>query len=102
MDIRSVLQEKGISIKELAERIGTTSGAVISRIDGNPTANALEELANAIGCQVGDFFPSQEEVLTLTPPDLSPTPSSPEIICPRCGERICLSVKASSDTDDER
>lgn len=91
MDIRSVLSKKGIKISQLSKTMDLPTSAIVSRIDGNPTAKVLEELAAAIGCQVGDFFPS------TTPPEFSPIQSEPEIVCPRCGEKMYLSIKTGGE-----
>ena len=55
--VRETLKEKGVSIKELASRMGISSSAV-SQILANPTPSIqqLERIAKAIGVDVMDLF----------------------------------------------
>ena len=55
--VRETLKEKGISIKELATRMGISSSAV-SQILANPypSIQQLERIAKAIGVDVMDLF----------------------------------------------
>lgn len=56
MRIKEVLKEKGVTAKELAERIGVSQPAISFAINGNPTAETLTKIAAALGVQVGDLF----------------------------------------------
>ena len=55
--VRETLKEKGVSIKELASRMGISSSAV-SQILANPTPSIqqLERIAKAIGVDIMDLF----------------------------------------------
>lgn len=59
--IKEILDTKGISVIELANRLGVTRGACYSYINGNPTVDCLEKIANAINCDVRDFFTGKDE-----------------------------------------
>ena len=61
MDIKRSIKANGLTVKEVAERMG---------INGNPSVEVLERIAAAIGCNVGDFF--------------APQPTN-TIMCPKCG-----------------
>lgn len=60
MDIRKVMKERGVTVQELAEKLGVTQSSLNQSISGNPSVRKLESLAEAIGCKVGDFFESSE------------------------------------------
>lgn len=49
----------GLTMKEAAEKIKTSDGAIDNWESGrqNPNATSLVKLANAYGCQVDDFYP---------------------------------------------
>lgn len=77
MDIKKVIKERGLSVKEVADRMGITSVGLSQHINGNPTIQVLERIADAIGCNVGDFFSS----------------SSGNLTCPHCGKNINIKVE---------
>ena len=70
MDIKRVIKANGLTVKEVAERMGITSVGLSQHINGNPSVEVLERIAAAVGCKVGDFF--------------APQPTN-TITCPKCG-----------------
>lgn len=55
--VREILKEKGISIKELAARMGVTPSAVSQLLaNPKPSIQQLERIANVIGVDVMDLF----------------------------------------------
>lgn len=67
MDIKAVIKQRGLSVKEVAERMGISDVGLSQHINGNPSVQVLERIAYAIGCEVSDFFPSSK------------------VRCPHCG-----------------
>lgn len=80
--IKETASRHGVGIQELAKRLGVSRQAVnyyCQQGDRNPVAQ-LEKIADAIGCEVGEFFaPARPEVSTF--------------VCPNCGKRFELAVK---------
>ena len=76
MDIKRVIKNKGLTVKEVADLMGITSVGLSQHINGNPTIQVLERIAEAIGCDVGDFFNTSEN----------------QISCPHCGKSINIKV----------
>mgnify|MGYP001637795552 CR=1 FL=1 len=70
MDIKRSIKANGLTVKEVAERMGITPVGLSQHINGNPSVEVLERIAAAIGCNVGDFF--------------APQPTN-MIMCPKCG-----------------
>lgn len=70
VDIKKVIKAKGLTVKEVAERMDITPIGLSQHINGNPSVQVLERIASAIGCGVGDFF--------------APQPTN-TITCPKCG-----------------
>lgn len=65
MVIKEILKQKGISYQELANRINerrvsssrkATSASIAQIVNGDPSLKSLREIAEIIGCKVGDFF----------------------------------------------
>ncbi len=65
MDIKRVLKERGISSKDVAERMGITAIGLSQHINGNPSVQVLERIAEAVGCKVGDFFDRSDDFIAF-------------------------------------
>ena len=53
---KEVIKEKGMTIEEVASKMGITKGTLSAAISGNPTIGYLERVANAIDCDIKDLF----------------------------------------------
>lgn len=70
--IKELLQEKGMTQAELADKLGITRVTLNQNLYRNTFSLAkLEEIADAIGCRVVDLF---DNTYTIT--------------CPECGRQI--------------
>lgn len=56
MNIKSIIKEKGFTIQEVANKIGVNRVTLTLTIQGNPTYKKMKEIADAIGCEISDFF----------------------------------------------
>lgn len=54
--INEVLKEKGVSVIQLAQKLGVTRSACYQYINGNPTAERLESIAKVLQVKVGELF----------------------------------------------
>lgn len=87
--IKDVLKKYGITQIALAERLG------INRVSLNATLNnpniklsTLDKIADAIGCDVTEFF---------TPAD---TAEHSTITCPHCGAKLVINLSVSDKKHD--
>mgnify|MGYP003299794501 CR=1 FL=1 len=78
MDIKKVFKEKGLTSKDVAERLGMTPVGLSQHINGNPTVQVLERIAEAVGCDVADFFTAS---------------TGASLSCPHCGKPINIKVE---------
>lgn len=78
--IKAQIKFHGMTNKEVAEKLGVMPTS-LSRTIGNPRINLLdmERIAEAIGCQVEDFFTDY---------------SIPTLTCPHCGKPIRVELTA--------
>ena len=83
MDIKRTIKANGLTVKEVAEKMGITPVGLSQHINGNPSVEVLERIAAAIGCNVGDFF--------------APQPTN-TITCPHCGKLIKVEKGDSTGT----
>ena len=92
--IKDIMKKKGVTMETLAERLGVTKGAVSGKLNGNITLNALYDIAQALDCEIADFFPVPEgyrhwKVSGETAPKKTQTQEM-EIFCPRCGQHFTM------------
>ena len=75
-NIKTQLANKGMTQKELAEKLGINPVSLSAMLRaGNLTLATLEKFATAIGCEVADFF------------------SEPKHRCPHCGKEIKITIQ---------
>ena len=73
MDLRvkEICREKRISLTGLADRMNISKGALSEAINGNPTVNTLQKIADALGVSLVELF----EAKSATPsPATTPLP----------------------------
>lgn len=73
--IKEICKAKGLTQKELAERIGISAVGLAKAIGGNTTIGTLEKIASALGVSVSELFAA---------------PAEGVITCPHCGKPIAL------------
>jgi transcriptional regulator with XRE-family HTH domain len=56
MRIKEVIKEKGLTIAEVAEKMGSKQPTLSQQINGNPTIETLQKIADVIGVNVTEFF----------------------------------------------
>lgn len=59
--VKEIAKSKGITITELAEKLGVTQVTLSRTLSGNPTLNTLIKIASILGVDVRDLIePTQE------------------------------------------
>ena len=53
---KGIIKEKGMTIEEVASRMGITKGSLSAALSGNPTVIYLTRVADAIDCDIRDLF----------------------------------------------
>lgn len=92
--IREIMKKKGVNAEQLAQMLGISENSVYVKLRGNITLNALYDIAQALDCEIADFFPVPEgykhwKVSGETAPRKTQTQEM-EIFCPRCGQRFTM------------
>lgn len=78
--IKEVIKEKGMTITELAEKMGINRVNLSNMVNGNPTIETLNKIADAIGCPITELFEQpKKDALTFN--------------CPHCGKSINIKVE---------
>jgi transcriptional regulator with XRE-family HTH domain len=92
--IKQIMKRKGISTEQLAQKLGISENSVYVKLRGNITLNALYDIAQALDCEIADFFPVPEgyrhwKVSGEDAPRKTQGQEM-EIFCPRCGQRFTM------------
>lgn len=77
-------------MEALAERLGVTKGAVSGKLNGNITLNALYDIAQALDCEIADFFPVPEGYRHWKVSGETALKRDMELFCPKCGTRFSV------------
>ena len=84
MDIKGIIKAKGFTIQEVADKIGVNRVTLTLTLQGNPTYKKMKEIADAIGCDVMEFFKDEAEHQEL----INDSQNENIIVCPECGTKI--------------
>lgn len=78
LNIKKAIANKGFTSKQIAGILQISTVSFSTMINGNPTVDTLERIANAIGCDISDLFDK---------------PSDNALHCPNCGAELELKKK---------
>ena len=56
LKIRELAKSKGMTMAEIAEKLGINPITLSQSLNGNPTLSRLTEVADALGVDVGELF----------------------------------------------
>ncbi len=92
MELKKICKKHGITMTEVAEKMGVTLGTLSKTASGNPSLSKLKEMACAIGCSLSDLLADEEG-------DWSNTAT---VRCPDCGSTFKVELKpVKKDKDKE-
>lgn len=78
--IKEEAKEHGLTLADVAKRLGIKATSLSQSLARNSfSTDKLEEIANAIGCEVVDLFESTKNKSSIT--------------CPHCGKPINIKVE---------
>lgn len=80
MDIKKRIKERGMTIVEVAAKMGVTQPSLSQIISGNPSYNKLKEIADILGISVSELVADDET-------------SDASLICPHCGRAIKVNLQ---------
>ena len=71
--IKEICREKGIFLKDIAEKLGITEVGLSKSLNGDPGVKRLQEIAKILNVPFTDLFEH---------------PVADTIMCPNCGKRF--------------
>ncbi|MFR2071843.1 MAG: helix-turn-helix domain-containing protein [Bacteroides nordii] len=78
--IKEVIKEKGMTITELADKMGINRVNLSNMVNGNPTVETLNKIADALEVSVTELF-EQSKTRTAS------------LSCPHCGKSINIKAE---------
>lgn len=75
--IKEILKERGLTQKDLAQKMAVEEISLSRSINGNPSLKTLQKIADALNVEVADLF----------------TSSKTQITCPHCGKPLKVTVE---------
>ena len=78
--IKEVIKEKGMTITELADKMGINRVNLSNMVNGNPTVETLNKIADALEVSVTELF-EQSKTGTAS------------LSCPHCGKSINIKAE---------
>ena len=79
MRIREVIEQKGMTTKDVADILGISVSALNQNISGNPSVKVLEKIAGALNVPIWQLCASKEDVGGE--------------VCPHCGMPIKIKIE---------
>lgn len=56
LKVKDLIKQKGMTMQQFAERLGVTRDTLTRNINGNPTLETLERIANALEVDIAELF----------------------------------------------
>lgn len=102
--IAEIMQEKGLTLTDLANKIvrtdkdnnqrTITKATMSSRINGNPSLSNLYEIADALDVKITELFPEEDQWQPPVCKKQEKNEFKIKTVCPSCGAKISASVSA--------
>lgn len=78
MRIKEIIKEKGMTVYEVAEKMNIKAPSLSRAINGNPTKEMLQRIADALNVHISELFINPDKSTSIT--------------CPNCGKEIHIDV----------
>lgn len=62
--VKEIIKEKGLTMQEVSDRIGIVRDTLTRQINGNPTVETLQKIADALEVTVPELFVSKSSDFT--------------------------------------
>lgn len=80
LNIKKTIKDYGLEVREVAKRMEISPTGLSQHINGNPSVEVLQRIADAIGCDISELFEQ-------------PKSDTASLTCPHCGKGIEIGVK---------
>ena len=66
MDIKNIARKKGVTMEQVAAKIGISKGGLSKALKGNPTLKTLRAVAEVLQVPVTEFFADEVKPVNIT------------------------------------
>jgi transcriptional regulator with XRE-family HTH domain len=73
LQLKKIIKQKGLTIQEVAEKMGINRVGLSKHISGNPSVEILQRIADAINVDIVELFEQKK---------------NNDFICPECGTKF--------------
>lgn len=77
--VQNICKEKGLTMQEVAARLGITYQSLYDSIKGNPTLKRLQDIAGVLGVDITELFEGSS--------------SKSQITCPHCEKPLIIKIE---------
>lgn len=84
--IKEILKEQGVTMIELADKLGISRVTLSTQINGTANIVSYEKIATALNVPMWQLFASPKEI--------QPQSDGASITCPNCGKEFEVELKA--------
>lgn len=80
LNIKKTIKGYGLEVREVARRMEISPTGLSQHINGNPSVEVLQRIADAIGCDISELFEQ-------------PKSDTASLTCPHCGKNINIKAE---------
>lgn len=80
LNIKKTIKGYGLEVREVAKRMEISPTGLSQHINGNPSVEVLQRIADAIGCDISELFEQ-------------PKSDKASLTCPHCGKNINIKAE---------
>lgn len=65
LNIKQAIKTRGLEVREVATRMGISPTGLSQHINGNPSVETLQRIADAIGCDIAELFDRSSDFIAF-------------------------------------
>ena len=84
--VKELCRSKGLTVTKLGEKLGVKQETMSRAINGNPTLQTLQKIADALGVTIAELFEKPTDAIFQ---------------CPNCGKTLRVEIKSVEEATAE-